>query len=235
MKTRVIIFATIIAIILSSMCAMADTKTDLLGTEYSGDITFNDIEWLTSREDVVSALKEKFSDVDIEEVVAWDEKQYMDAYVSDFQYRNKHNKEYFTTVGEMKVSNIRIMYVYEEGKYDGIYQAWYEGSGEYKKYEAMYEMLKYKYGNPYSITNEVNNYSGGSGSEYDTIKWKSSTNGGVIELMRYYVKGYFGSSSDGVRITYYQDDVKQYVDEMKEKQIQKENDETMGKKDYSGL
>ena len=208
MKTRVIIFATIIAIILSSMCAMADTKTDLLGTEYSGDITFNDIEWLTSREDVVSALKEKFSDVDIEEVVAWDEKQYMDAYVSDFQYRNKHNKEYFTTVGEMKVSNIRIMYVYEEGKYDGIYQAW---------------------------TNEVNNYSGGSGSEYDTIKWKSSTNGGVIELMRYYVKGYFGSSSDGVRITYYQDDVKQYVDEMKEKQIQKENDETMGKKDYSGL
>ena len=56
----------------------ADTKTDLLGTEYSGDITFNDIEWLTSREDVVSALKEKFSDVDIEEVVAWDEKQYME-------------------------------------------------------------------------------------------------------------------------------------------------------------
>lgn len=230
-------------LLLSSMAAIAegsdDPDTIIYGNKVKGDILFNDMAWLTSREDVFNFLKEKFNDVELKET----------EYVSDYgdvkdiacTYENV-NGGTIGVVGEMEISKIKVDYIYQEGKYDGMYAAAYQCE-DLQVFDGMAEMLQYKYGDPYSYTDSHNELDSGTGfgfSYTDDVryKWMNIDETQTLTIQQLdMVTTILGetTSAKWVKISYANAEISTYVEEQEDAYEAAQKEDEMASKDYDGL
>ena len=212
-----------------------DPKAEIIGSKFDGDILFNDIKWGTNRDEVFKVLKGKFPNI-------------RESDCTEYEYGKIKMVVYTYTgigkVGDMKVDELYVRYLNEEGKYDyALFNADYYCE-DLSVYKSMAEMLEYKYGTPYSHKVD-NSITDDSVYDVDSFTWRNkdgsqaltiTRNNNVHDLAKALGMAGLGKIYDeNIRIWYRDVGMDNYYDQQKEIYNAQQKDEEMSNKDYNGL